>query len=82
MRKVRSALPWRAARDPLACVWHQKARIHFLVLRADDATSLLEASNQISISERREQHKADADFFNAFEDDVDESDMKPDHPSA
>jgi hypothetical protein len=39
---------------------------------------ILEASNHISISDRRDgQAKVDADFFNKFDDDADESDMKP-----
>ena len=46
------------------------------IARADDATSLLEASHQITISDVQKSQR-DADFFNAFEDDADESDMKP-----
>ncbi|KAL4444101.1 hypothetical protein ABPG75_011838 [Micractinium tetrahymenae] len=48
---------------------------------ADDAVDILEAANQVNLNERREggreQPKVDADFFNRFDDDADESDMRP-----
>lgn len=47
---------------------------------ADDATDILEAANQVQLNDRREgqhQAKVDADFFNRFDDDADESDMRP-----
>lgn len=41
---------------------------------------ILEGSNQISIEDRKEvAPKVDADFFNSFDDDLDESDMIPDN---
>jgi hypothetical protein len=49
---------------------------------ADDATDILEAANQVQLNDRRDaqQQKVDADFFNRFDDDADESDIRP--PSA
>lgn len=46
---------------------------------ADDATDILEAANQVQLNDRRDnqQPKADADFFNRFDDDADEADMRP-----
>lgn len=46
---------------------------------AEDDADVLEVANQIGgIGERRESvPKVDADFFNKFEDDFDESDMRP-----
>ncbi|KAI7842489.1 hypothetical protein COHA_003843 [Chlorella ohadii] len=44
----------------------------------DDATDILEAANQVQLNDRREQPpKVDADFFNRFDDDADEGDMRP-----
>lgn len=45
----------------------------------DDATDILEAANQVQLNDRRDnqQPKVDADFFNRFDDDADESDMNP-----
>ncbi|PRW51173.1 small acidic 1 [Chlorella sorokiniana] len=44
----------------------------------DDATDILEAANQVQLNDRREAPpKVDADFFNRFDDDADESDMRP-----
>lgn len=50
-----------------------------LALFEDDATDILEAANQVQLNDRREnqQAKVDADFFNRFDDDADESDMRP-----
>lgn len=46
----------------------------------DETADVLEVSTQMNISERRREDstpKVDADFFNSFDDDFDESDMKP-----
>jgi hypothetical protein len=45
----------------------------------DDATDILEAANQVQLNDRRDNQapRADADFFNQFEDDADEGDMHP-----
>ncbi|KAL4419429.1 hypothetical protein ABPG77_006356 [Micractinium sp. CCAP 211/92] len=51
------------------------------IYEPDDAIDILEAANQVNLNERREgareQAKVDADFFNRFDDDADESDMRP-----
>lgn len=67
-----------AAQPPLLTVSH----ITLPTPPADDATDILEAANQVQLNDRRDaqQQKVDADFFNRFDDDADESDMRP--PSA
>lgn len=59
---------------------HRLGPLH-LHAAADDAIDILEAANQVNLNERREgareQAKVDADFFNRFDDDADESDMRP-----
>lgn len=51
----------------------------YLLAPADESADVLEVSTQMNISERRNEAmpKVDADFFNRFDDDFDEGDMKP-----
>lgn len=49
-----------------------------LALQVDDDNDVLEASSHPSLSENKESvAKFDTNFFNRFDDDFDESDMKP-----
>jgi hypothetical protein len=78
-RRARCRTPAAAAaQPPLLTVSH----ITLPTPPADDATDILEAANQVQLNDRRDaqQQKVDADFFNRFDDDADESDMRP--PSA